>query len=335
MELHIRRRNQATLLTTCLKDPAGYGRILRNEKGEIKGIVEEREATSTQKKIKEVNGGVYCFQAPELFHALYRISRSPVKGEYYLTDVIALLRKRRKELGVLQIPDSEEIIGVNTRRDMVRVRDLIRYRILDKLMLSGITVVDPSSTTVEPGVSIGRDTVLYPQTLITGETRIGQGCHIGPFTLIQKCQVGNRVKIRASFLYESRIRHDAEIGPFTHLRPGSSIDERVRVGNFCEVKNSRIGRATKMSHLSYLGDAIVGEKVNIGAGVITCNYDGVKKYRTTIGNQAFIGSDVQFIAPVRIGKKAYIAAGSTITENVPSGKLAIARSRQVIKKMKK
>ena len=337
IQTHFKQGNSLTILGATLEDPSGYGRIMENgsNNGKEIRIVEERDATPTQRKINRVNVGVYCFKAEDLFKAIDKIRPDNRKREYYLTDAVHILGEMGKRIGLVMTKNSTEIEGVNNRKQLANVQKYINMKNLERLMLTGVTIVDPPSTFIDSTVRIRKDTTIFPGSTILGNTSIGENCNLGPYAFIQDCRIEKGVEVRASFIYGTRIATGAKVGPFSHIRPGTFVGEHARVGNFCEVKKSKIGRGTKVSHLSYIGDAFLGKGVNIGAGTITCNFDGFRKNITRIGDNTFVGSDAKFIAPVKIGKGAVIGAGSTITEDVPAGKLAIARARQVIKDKKK
>ncbi len=329
---HRKGHNTLTLLTTRVDNPYGYGRICRSLDNDILKIVEENEANRWEKSINEINSGIYCCIPRTLFPVARKLSSDNKKGEYYLTDCVELLRTRGEKIGSFFLENSEEVLGINNRKELAEMEKIVRNKILDNLMLVGVTIVDPEHTYIDADVSISQDTTILPGTIIKGATKIGSNCRIGPQTYIEDCAIGNSVEIRASFVYGTEVENETKIGPFAHIRPGSSLGQKVRIGNFTEVKKSRIGTGTKVSHLSYIGDSVLGKEINVGAGVITCNYDGVAKHRTVIGDKVFVGSNVNLIAPVRVGKKAVIGAGSTITKNVPAQSLAIARSREIIKR---
>jgi len=335
IQTHYKQDNSLTILGATLENPSGYGRIIENSNGKGIRIVEEKDTTQKERRINCVNVGVYCFRAEDLFKAIDKIKPDNRKKEYYLTDAVQILGEMGKRVGMVITKDSSEVEGVNNRKQLVNIQKYVNMKNLERLLLTGVTIVDPPSTFIDFTVKIGRDTIVYPGSTILGKTRIGKNCKLGPYAFIQNCQIENGVEIRASFIYGAKIAERAKVGPFSHIRPGTFVGEDVRVGNFCEVKKSRIGRGTKVSHLSYIGDAFLGKGINIGAGTITCNFDGVRKNITRIGDGTFVGSDAKFIAPVKIGKGAVIGAGSTITEDVPAGKLAIARARQVIKDRKR
>jgi len=329
---HRKEHNTLTLLTTRVNNPYGYGRICRSPEGKIIKIVEENGANIEEKKIKEINSGVYCLKTKSLLQTINRLSLNRKKGEYYFTEIVKLFSQEKKKIESLMLECSEEVIGINTRKELAEAEKIMRRKILDKLMLNGVSIIDPESTYIDAEVVIGKDTIILPGTMIRGKTKIGENCRLGPQSYIENCQIGDEVEVRASFLYGDKIASGAKIGPFAHLRAGADIGEKARIGNFTEVKKSHIGAETKVSHLSYIGDAHLGKGINIGAGVITCNYDGITKHQTAIEDEVFIGSNVNLIAPIKIGKKAVIGAGSTISKNVPAKSLAIARSREIIKR---
>ena len=328
---HVRDRGRAaTVLTALAGDPAGYGRVIRGSDGRVARIVEDRDATHAERAIREVNSGAYVFEGGALRKALASVRPNNAKGEYYLTDVVRLLGESGARVGAWAAPGGEEeILGVNTRVELARAGAVLRRRVLEKLMRGGVTVVDPAATYVDAGVRVGRDTTIWPNTHLRGKTIVGRGCVLGPSTMLTDAAVGDRAEVVASVLASARIGAGARIGPFAHLRPGAVIGSGAKVGNFTEIKGSVIGNGSKVPHLSYIGDAEIGAGVNVGAGTITCNYDGVRKSRTVIGAGAFIGSNANLVAPVRIGRRAVIGAGSTITEDVPSEELALARARKV------
>ena len=318
----------ATGLTALVPQPFGYGRIVR-EGGSIAGIVEERDASAAQRSINEINAGIYALALEPLADAVAALSPANAQGEYYLTDLVGIYRRRGLGVSTLTIASADELIGVNSRRELAEVSRIVRTAKLEELMAAGVTVIDPATTYVDSEVSVGPDTVLHPNVYLEGRTRVGAACDIQAGTRLVNATVGDRVTIRNyCVITDSVIASDAVLGPFAHLRPGSDVGAEAHIGNFVELKKTRVGARSKASHLTYLGDATVGENVNIGAGTITCNYDGVKKHPTVIGDGAFIGSDSQLIAPVTIGPGAYVAAGSSITRDVPAEALAIARGKQ-------
>jgi bifunctional UDP-N-acetylglucosamine pyrophosphorylase/glucosamine-1-phosphate N-acetyltransferase len=328
---HLSTQAVATLLTAVIEDPSGYGRVIRNPDGTVARIVEHRDATPAERAIKEWNPSVYCFQAPALFSALREIHSDNAQGEYYLTDVIGVLTQKGERVEAIQAEDPQEVFGVNTRVELAQLTQVLRGRILTELMLSGVTVVDPATTYVDVDVRIGEDTILEPGTILQAHTMIGEACRIGPFTRIVNSRLGDRVTVWSSQIVDCEIGSDVHIGPFANLRPGCRIADGAKIGDFVELKNALLGEKVSAAHLSYIGDAEVGAGTNIGAGVVTCNYDGIRKNRTLIGKNAFIGTHATLIAPVTIGDGAYVAAASPITEDVPEDALAIARSRQTNK----
>ncbi len=331
LSFHKREGNSLTFLSADLDNPTGFGRVLRSQDKIVK-IIEEKEASSSQRKIGEVNAGVYLFKIKDLLLALPKVSNQNKKGEYYLTDVIEILIKENKKVGLFKPSRAEEIIGINDRYELAKAVDILRERKIKSLTEYGVTIYDPSTTWIDLDVKIGRDTTLYSSVIIEGNSVIGNQCQIYPFVHIVDCKIGDRVKILSSTMIEgSKIANEAQVGPFTHFRPKTVIQEGAKVGNFVEMKNTVFGRKSKAGHLTYLGDCKVDGKVNIGAGTITCNYDGIKKHRTLIEEGAFIGSGTELVAPVKVGKNSYVGAGSTITKNVASGSLAVCRSKQVEK----
>lgn len=329
-EEHKNMNASITILTSIYENPFGYGRIVK--KGEdVQAIVEEKEASEEIKKIKEVNAGVYCFNNKELFEALEKIDNNNEKGEYYLTDVIGIAVKEGKKVRTFLLEDNDEILGINSKVELEKANGIMRARINKKHMENGVIFIDSNSTYIEDGVEIGQDTLIYPGVVIQGETKIGKECEILGNTRIIDCEIANNVRIESSVLEESIVEDKVTIGPFAHLRPKSHLKEEVHIGNFVETKKSTLEKGVKAGHLTYLGDAIVGERTNIGAGTITCNYDGVNKHKTNIGKDVFIGSDTMLVAPVNIGEKALVGAGSVITKDVPENALAVARGKQIIK----
>jgi bifunctional UDP-N-acetylglucosamine pyrophosphorylase/glucosamine-1-phosphate N-acetyltransferase len=326
---HRRSRATATVLTAEVSDPSGYGRVLRDGAGALSAIIEQKLATPEQLTIREINTGIYCFQTSELFSALRRLRSDPLTAEYYLTDVISLLVRRRSKVIALACPDATEVIGVNHRVELARVDGLLRHRRAEQFMLSGVTILNPETVSIGPDVFIGPDTVIEAGVHLNGKTKIGRDCRIGSFSVISDSTLASSVSVLpSSIITESRIASGARIGPFSHIRPECEIGSGAQIGAFVEVKKSRIGRNVRSHHLSYLGDAVIGSNTNIGAGTITCNYDGVAKHQTIVEDNVFIGSGSELVAPVRVGKNAYVAAGSTITAEVAPESLAIARARQ-------
>lgn len=331
LELHEKTRAAVTLVTAHVENPSGYGRVVRGRTGVMK-IVEEKDASEARKRIREVNAGIYCFEKKFLLESLEGLGRDNAQGEYYLPDAVGFARKKKRKISALVCGDPREILGVNTRKDLSLAEEVLRERINSAWMLAGVTMTDPRTTFIGEAVSIGRDTVIHGNVRIEGGTRIGEACTLYPGTRVVDSVIGGNVTVKdCSVIEESEIASNASIGPFAHLRPGSVIGERARVGNFVEIKKSAIGEGSKANHLSYIGDATVGKDVNIGAGVITCNYDGFQKFPTVIEDGVFVGSDAQLVAPVKIGKDALIAAGATITRDVPPDALAINRAPQQIR----
>jgi bifunctional UDP-N-acetylglucosamine pyrophosphorylase / glucosamine-1-phosphate N-acetyltransferase len=331
VQLHQSRQAAATVLTAVVPAPDGYGRIVRHG-NQIAAIVEHRDASPSEREIREINSGVYAFDIAPLFGALRDIGSSNAQGEHYLPDLVKMYRARGLTVETLRLDDPREILGVNSRKELADVASILRAAKNDALMAAGVTIVDPATAYIGPDVTIGADTVIQPGVHLEGTTRIGVGCQINAGVRIVNSVVDDGAIINNfCVILDSHISSGAQIGPFAHLRPQSDVGEDARVGNFVELKKTRIGRGSKANHLSYLGDATIGDKVNIGAGTITCNYDGTAKHTTVIEDGAFIGSDSQLIAPVRVGKGAYIAAGSSITQDVPADALAIARGKQINK----
>jgi bifunctional UDP-N-acetylglucosamine pyrophosphorylase/glucosamine-1-phosphate N-acetyltransferase len=321
----------ATVVTAVVDDPTGYGRIVR-EGDRLAAIVEHRDATTAQREIREINSGIYAFDLEPLFGALRGLGSSNAQGEYYLTDLIEAYRLRGLVVDALVAADPREISGVNSRKELADVATVLRSRKNDELMESGVTLVDPASAFIGPDVTVGRDTIIHPGVHLEGGTVIGANCVIHSGVRIVDSRVEDGVVINNfCVITESHVRKDARVGPFAHIRPQSDVGESAHVGNFVELKKTTLGAGSKANHLAYLGDATIGTRVNVGAGTITCNYDGKTKSPTVIEDGAFIGSDSQLIAPVRVGAGAYVAAGSSITEDVPPGSLAIARGKQVNK----
>lgn len=331
LNYHQKNGYDGTVLTAVLDDPSGYGRIIRDEDDNLLEIIEDRDATEEEKAIKEINSGIYCINGKLLKDALGKIDNKNIQGEYYITDVIKILREGGRRIGACIIGDSREIHGVNSRVQLAFCEKIMKDRINQTHMLEGVTIIDPENTYIENGVSIGRDSIIYPGVVISGNSTIGRDCIIGENTRIENCTIEDRVEIYSSTIEESIIGERCTIGPYAHIRPDSRLGRDIRIGNFVEVKNSVLGDGTKAAHLAYIGDADVGKNVNIGCGVIFVNYDGETKARTTVEDNAFIGSNSNLIAPVIVRKRGYIAAGSTITDEVEEGCLSIARARQVNK----
>ena len=326
---HEKEHASVTVLTTCVEDPSGYGRVVRNSDGSLLRIVEERDADNEIRAIKEVNTGIYVFDSGFLSDVIYEIRSENAQKEFYLTDSIEIGIKKGLRVSAYKTGETEEVIGINSRIELSRVEELMRRRINNGHMLNGVTLINPEIIYIDMGVSIGQDVTIYPGTIIQGDTTIGESCTIYSNNRIVDSRIGSCVTIKDSCVIEgSAIGDGSQVGPFAHLRPGSILGKNVRIGNYVELKKAVVGDGSKANHLTYLGDAEVGSGVNIGAGTITCNYDGWEKHKTIIGNNVFVGSDVQFVAPVKIGDEAFIAAGSTVTKDVPPGALAISRAKQ-------
>ena len=332
---HRGRGAACTLMAVRLEDPTGYGRIVRDEEGRFQRIVEQKDATPEERQISEVNVGIYCFETRLLFPALARVQPENAQGEFYLTDVPAILRADGEDVSVFLHTDAREVSGINTRVELSEFERLLRMRTLRSLMLnSGVTVIDPQHTYVSPDAQIGRDTTLHPNVHVEGRTTIGEGCEIMQGTRITDSRVGNGVTVRDhSVIVESDIADHCTVGPFAHLRMNARMEEGSTVGNFVEMKKSRLGSRSKAMHLTYLGDADVGERTNIGAGTITCNYDGKQKHQTTIENDVKIGSDTMLVAPVRVGARSMTGAGAVVTEDVPPDTLVAGVPAKVKKKL--
>jgi bifunctional UDP-N-acetylglucosamine pyrophosphorylase/glucosamine-1-phosphate N-acetyltransferase len=329
LEAHRAAGAAATVLTTHLQHPHGYGRIVRDADGRLSRVVEERDASASERALTEVNSGIYALEIAPLFDALHGLATDNAQGEYYLTDLIAAYHRARRPLETVTLDDHQELRGVNTRVDLADLTQVIRQRKNREIMLAGATLEDPDSTMIDDDVTVGSDTVIGPSVRIEGRTTIGQRCRIRPGVRLTDATIGDDVLVLDySIVSNSRVADNACVGPFSHVRPDSVVSEGAHVGNFVELKKTTIGPDSKANHLAYLGDATIGARVNVGAGTITCNYDGERKNRTIIEDGAFIGSDSQLIAPVRVGKDAYVAAGSSITVDVPDGSLAIARGKQ-------
>ena len=333
---HRASRAAATVLTTRLADPAGYGRVIRGDgaaRGEVIRIVEHRDATAAQRIIHEVNAGIYAVDPHRVFEAVRGGRRTNAQREFYLTDIVTRFRAEGWRVVPFEHPFAAEVMGVNDRAELARAGRALIVRTLERLMAAGVTVVDPDRTDVEPTVRVGRDTVIHPGVTLAGSTRIGRGCVLHPGSRLVDATVGDgSVVLDHCLIVESRIGSRARVGPMANLRPGTRLADDVRIGNFVETKKATLGRGSKANHLTYLGDATIGRRVNVGAGTITCNYDGVHKHRTVMEDGVFIGSDTQLVAPVRVGRGAYVGAGSTITKDVPAGALAVSRVRQTNKK---
>ncbi len=328
---HTQREAKATILTAVAEDPTGYGRIIRGENGAVQKIVEHKDASEEERLVTEINTGTYCFDNEALFRAIDLVSNDNAQGEYYLPDVIEILKNEGETVAAYQTGNFQETLGVNDRVALSQAEQFMRERINKRHMQNGVTLIDPMNTYISPDAVIGSDTVIYPGTVIKGEVQIGEDTIIGPHTEIMNSSIGSRTVIKQSVVNHSKVGNDVNIGPFAHIRPDSVIGNEVKIGNFVEIKKTQFGDRSKASHLSYVGDAEVGTDVNLGCGSITVNYDGKNKYLTKIEDGAFIGCNSNLVAPVTVGEGAYVAAGSTVTEDVPGKALAIARARQVNK----
>ncbi|MBU8614486.1 MULTISPECIES: bifunctional UDP-N-acetylglucosamine diphosphorylase/glucosamine-1-phosphate N-acetyltransferase GlmU [Bacillus] len=328
---HIQREAKATILTAVAEDPTGYGRIIRSENGAVQKIVEHKDASEEERLVTEINTGTYCFDNEALFRAIDQVSNDNAQGEYYLPDVIEILKNEGETVAAYQTGNFQETLGVNDRVALSQAEQFMKERINKRHMQNGVTLIDPMNTYISPDAVIGSDTVIYPGTVIKGEVQIGEDTIIGPHTEIMNSAIGSRTVIKQSVVNHSKVGNDVNIGPFAHIRPDSVIGNEVKIGNFVEIKKTQFGDRSKASHLSYVGDAEVGTDVNLGCGSITVNYDGKNKYLTKIEDGAFIGCNSNLVAPVTVGEGAYVAAGSTVTEDVPGKALAIARARQVNK----
>jgi bifunctional UDP-N-acetylglucosamine pyrophosphorylase / glucosamine-1-phosphate N-acetyltransferase len=323
-----------TMLTLIAEDPHGFGRVVRAADGRVAAIVEEAQAAPEQQLIRELNASAYCFNAGWLWEALPRIPLSP-KGEYYLTDLVDIAVQDGLMVQALVMDDPREAIGINTRVHLAEAEALLRQRINRDWMLAGVTIIDPAATYIEPGVTIGQDTVVWPNTYLQGDTSIGEGCVLGPDTVLRDTKIGSRCKVFSSVLEKALLEDDVDIGPFTHLRRGAHLANHVHIGNFGEIKSAYLGPGAKMGHFSYIGDSHIGADVNIGAGTVTCNFDGEKKNFTEIGAGAFIGSDTMLVAPVKLGEGAHTGAGAVVTKDVPPDTLVVGVPARAIRKLKK
>lgn len=319
---------KATILTALADDPTGYGRIIRAEDGSVKSIVEQKDASIEEQRVNEINSGTYCFDNDALFKSLKLVKNENAQGEYYLPDVIEILQKEGEVISAFAAKDFDEILGINDRIALSQAEQIMRARIAHHHMREGVTIIDPQNTYISSDAIIGADTVIQPGVMIEGKTIIGEQCTIGPNSHIVSSKIGNGTTIHSSVILSSEVGDHTAIGPFAHIRPQTEVGNDVKIGNFVEVKKSSVGNGSKISHLSYMGDASIGTNVNIGCGTITVNYDGKNKFKTTIEDDAFVGCNSNLIAPVTIGNKAYVAAGSTITKDVPGEALAIGRARQ-------
>jgi len=331
---HLQQRAAMTLLSAELENPTGYGRVVRKSAGsaEVQAIVEEKSASAAQKKICEINSGFYVYDVKELYGNIERLSTNNAHGEYYLTDMAEVLRKAKRRVVAWKTADAREILGGNTRAELADIDHFLRMKKCRQLMADGASVFYPATCVVDADVEVGTDTVIEPYVQLLGKTRIGSNCRVRSYSVIRDCKIGDGVTVRPGCVMEgARVSAGAVIGPYSHLRPGSEIGEGAHVGNFVETKKVRLGKGSKANHLTYLGDAEIGAGVNIGAGTITCNYDGVNKNKTVIEDGVFIGSDTTLVAPVRVAKGAYVGAASCITDDVPEDSLAVGRARQIVK----
>lgn len=328
LDHHRESEAKATILTAIAEDPTGYGRVIRDGEGSVSKIVEQKDASSDELNVKEINTGTYCFDNKALFEALKQVSNDNAQGEYYLPDVIEILQKQDETVAAYATDSFDETLGVNDRVALAEAERLMRIRIARKHMKNGVSIIDPASSYISAEAEIGRDTVIQPNVMIEGASRIGEDCLIGPNSHIVNSSVGDRTVVHSSVVLDSSVGSDTSVGPYAHIRPQSNLGDKVKIGNFVEVKKANFGNGSKVSHLSYIGDAEVGTDVNIGCGTITVNYDGKNKHLTTIEDNSFIGCNSNLIAPVTIGKGSYVAAGSTISKDVPGDSLAIARVRQ-------
>lgn len=328
---HADKGAKATILTAAAPDPTGYGRIIRGDLGTVQKIVEQKDATPEEAKINEINTGVFCFDNKALFSALHEVTNDNAQGEYYLTDVIEILKRRGDVVAAYKMPDFNESMGVNDRVALAAAASVMRDRINEEHMRDGVTLIDPERTYIDADVQIGNDTVIEPGVYLKGQTVIGNDCHIRSGSTIVNSTIEDGVTVTSSTIEDSIMHKNSDIGPNSHLRPQSDIGEGVHIGNFCEVKKATIGAGTKVGHLTYVGDATLGKNINVGCGVVFVNYDGVKKWHTNVGDDAFIGSNSNIVAPVDVADHSFIAAGSTITNDVPFHAMAIARSRQTTK----
>ena len=327
-EMHRAEGCSATILTSDIDDPTGYGRVIRIGEKLIEAIVEDKDADSSTKLIKEINSGIYFFDGKELREALRHLKNDNTQGEYYLTDVIGIMREKGLKIGAFKIKNAEDIMGVNNRYQLSEANKIMQRRIVKKLMLGGVTIIDPDSTYIDASVTIEKDVTIYPGCILEGNTVIQEDSVIGPYSRIKDAKIDRGVKVQNSVVLESSVGEGTTIGPFAYLRPGNKIGKHAKVGDFVEMKNSTFGDNSKASHLTYVGDGDVGSNVNLGCGVVFVNYDGKNKYRTYVGDNSFVGCNVNLVAPVRVNENTYVAAGTTVTKDVPQDSLAIGRARQ-------
>ena len=328
---HQKNKSDLSILTAIVDESGGYGRIKRDKTGKVVAIVEEKNASREEKFIDEINSGTYCVKSSFLWSALNKINTKNKQKEYYITDIVELASKQKLVVNGVLASNSEEVLGINDRTDLAFVESIMKWRTNNKLMVSGVTLIDPETTYISPSANIGRDTTIYPNTHIYGDTQIGKNCVIGPSTWIENSKLGNGISIKSScYITDVIIKNNVTVGPFAHIRPETEIMDGAKIGNFVEIKKSKIGKGSKVPHLSYVGDATLGRNVNIGAGTITCNYDGFEKHRTVIEDNVFIGSDTMLVAPIKVGKGSTTGAGSAITDDVPPDSLALGRARQTV-----
>ena len=323
----LRNGHDLTVVAARLEDPTGYGRIIRDENGGLRAIVEQRDADEKTRLIQEVNSGIYWFEAAFLLDALNKLGTDNAQGEYYLTDTVAIAVSEHRPAGIYRAESPDVILGANSRKELARLNEIARKRVIERQLDQGVNIPFPDSVVICPDTVIGRDTTVLPGCILR-RSRIAEGCLIGPYTMLTGCEVGEGARVEQSTGEDSQVAGGARIGPYARLRPGSRIGAGAKIGNFVEIKNSRIGEKTSVAHLSYLGDSDVGKEVNVGCGVVTANYDGKQKFRTRIGDRAFIGCNTNFIAPVSAGAGSVIAAGTTVTEDIPDDALAVGRARQ-------
>ena len=329
--LHEREHNAVTVISARLSDPYGYGRVIRDGQGGLLRIVEEKDANEEQRRVQEINSSAYWFEVNALLEALPLLDNRNAKGEYYLTDAIEILLRGGRRAGVFEALDSDEILGANTQKQLLTLQKVAQAKVLERHLDNGVMITSDDGLVIGPDVVIGRGTVIHAGSRLTGDTRVGEDCLLGPAAVVEDSLLGDGVTVVSSQIEKSVVGAHTRIGPYAHIRPDCVIAEKVKIGNFVEVKNSTVGASTSIAHLTYVGDADVGARCNFGCGVVTTNYNGKRKYRTTVGDNVFIGCNVNLVAPVCLEDGAYIAAGSTITDNVPKSALAIARARQVIK----
>lgn len=327
-DYHQEKGAKATILTAFAEDPTGYGRVIRDELGIVEKIVEQKDANHEEARVQEINTGTYCFDNKMLFDALTKVGNKNSQGEYYLPDVIEIMKDNNQIVAAYRMKNFDEALGVNDRIALAEANRTMRERINYNHMKNGVTLIDPKGTYIDSDVQIGSDTIVEAGVILKGKTIIGEDCFIGAHSEINNCQIGDRVRVVSSNLEDSKMANDSNIGPYSHLRPNSTIGERVHLGNFVEMKNAVIDEDSKVGHLTYVGDADLGKNINVGCGTIFVNYDGKNKHRATVGDNVFIGCNANLVAPVSVEKNTYIAAGSTITSDVPEGSLAIARARQ-------